>query len=139
MIRQFCTPYTTCLNIGYWQGILYKNVAFSIIILSTKKRCSSFFKKNIVFQKTCFKVKVLKTFKISSDCHLKICWSLERWTILKIPSAFSCVTTKINTNFPMKLVQKSSCLFSIYLMNYLALLIIKLYNYNPGFPNNIKV
>ena len=34
---------------------------------STKKRYSNFLKKVFVFQKTCFKFKVLKTFKISSE------------------------------------------------------------------------
>ena len=43
---------------------LYGSDAFSILVLSTKKRYSSFSKKVFVFQKTCFKVKVLKTFKI---------------------------------------------------------------------------
>ena len=38
-----------------------------------------------IFQKICFKVKVLKTFKISTDCHIKTCRSLKERTILKIP------------------------------------------------------
>ena len=38
-----------------------------------------------VFQKICFKVKVLKTFKISTDCHVKTCRYLKERTILKIP------------------------------------------------------
>ena len=43
--------------------VLYGNDAFSILVLSTKKRYSSFLKKVFVFQKICFKVKVLKMFK----------------------------------------------------------------------------
>ena len=52
-------------------AVLYGNDAFSILVLSTKKRYSSFLKKVFVFQKIYFKVKVLKTFKIFTDCHKK--------------------------------------------------------------------
>ena len=45
---------------------LYGSVAFSILVRSTEKQSSSFSKRVFVFQKTCFKVTVLKTFKISS-------------------------------------------------------------------------
>ena len=50
---------------------------FSIVALSTKKTILQFQKKKkvLVFQKTCFKVEVLKTLKISNDCHIKICQS----------------------------------------------------------------
>ena len=34
----------------------------------------------------CFKVKILKTLKISGGCHIKTCRSLTRRAILKIPS-----------------------------------------------------
>ena len=33
----------------------------------------SFLKRVCVLQKSCFKIKVLKTFRISSDCHIKTC------------------------------------------------------------------
>ena len=56
----------------------------SILVLSTKKRCSSFLKSVSASQKIYFKVKVLKSFKISSDCHIKACQSLKRMAILKI-------------------------------------------------------
>ena len=49
-------------------AVLYGNDAFSMLVLSTKKL---FLKKVSVFQKICFKVKVLKTFTISIDCHIK--------------------------------------------------------------------
>ena len=39
-----------------------------------------------VFQKSRFKDKVSKTFKISTDCHIKTSRSLKRRAILKIPS-----------------------------------------------------
>ena len=57
----------------------------SILVLSTKKRYSSFLKNVCVFQKIYFNVKVLKSFKISSDCHIKACRSLKWRAILKIP------------------------------------------------------
>ena len=52
-----------------------------------KKRYSSFLEKVFVFQKICFKVKVLKTFETFTDCrHIKTCRYLKRRAILKIPS-----------------------------------------------------
>ena len=81
----------TEINIQKSKGVtgkrlLYENDAFSILLLSTKKLCSSFLKKAFVFRKICFKVKVLKTFKISTDCHIKTCRSLKWRAILKSPS-----------------------------------------------------
>ena len=43
----------------------------SILLASIKKQYSSFLKKVFVYQKICFKVKVLKTFETSTDCHIK--------------------------------------------------------------------
>ena len=60
-------------------AVLYRNDAFSILVLSTKKHYPS-------FSKIYFEVKALKTFKISTDCRIKTCWSLKRRAILKIPS-----------------------------------------------------
>ena len=68
------------------------------------KKLFCFFKKVFVFQKTCFKVKVMKMFKISSDCHIKKCLSFKRRAILKILSTFfrgtyvlCCVDFKIKS------------------------------------------
>ena len=58
------------LTLASDKTVLYGNVAFSILVLSAKKEYSSFLKKVFVFQKIYFKVKVFKTFKISSDCHM---------------------------------------------------------------------
>ena len=69
--------------------VLYGNDAFSILVLSTKKQYSSFLKKVCVFQKICFKVKVLKTLNISTDCDIKTYRSLKRRAICKIPSTVS--------------------------------------------------
>ena len=82
--------------------VLYENSAFSILALSTKKRYSSFLKKVFVFQKTCFKIKVLKTFKTFSDCHIKTCRSLPQTAISK----FTCTTFRrtyaLSVGFKMK-------------------------------------
>ena len=109
--------------------VLYGNDAFWILVPSTKKWFSSFLKK--VFQNICFKVKVLKTFKISTDCHIKTCRSFKRRVILKSPvlffrrtyalsvgfkikplrKAFSSVKTKTNPNFAVKVTERSNHLF----------------------------
>ena len=49
-----------------------ENVIKPNVVLSTKKQYSSFSKKLFVFQKASFKVRVMKIFKISIDCHIKI-------------------------------------------------------------------
>ena len=67
-------------------AVFYGNNVLSIVVISTKKRYSSFSKEVSFFQKTCFKVKALKIFKICSDYHIKMCRSLRRRVILKIPS-----------------------------------------------------
>ena len=68
------------------RAVLKENGVFSILVVSTKKRYSSFLKKIFLFQKICFKVKVLKTFESITDCHIKTCRSLKRRAVLKIPS-----------------------------------------------------
>ena len=55
-------------NIGFWQGS-FECKCCEISLLSTKKRYSSFLKKIFFFQQICFEL--LKTSKISSDCHIK--------------------------------------------------------------------
>ena len=93
----------------------------SVLVLSTKKQYSNFLKSVCIFQKIYVEVKLLKSFKISSDCHIKTCGSLKWRVILKIPNlkepmlfllalkgnlyekAFSCVKTK--TNFPINLAE----------------------------------
>ena len=44
---------------------------FSILVISTKKRYSSFLKKVFVSQKIYFKIKVLKMFETFTDCYNK--------------------------------------------------------------------
>ena len=68
------------------RAALKRKDVFSISVVSTKKLYSSFLKKVFVFQKICFKVKVLKTFETFTDYHIKKCQSFKRRAILKIPS-----------------------------------------------------
>ena len=79
----------------------------SILVLSTKKRYSIFLKSACIFQKIHFKVKVLKSFKIFSDCHIKVCRSLKWRAILKIPSTFFRRTYALSVGFKMKPLRKS--------------------------------
>ena len=82
----FVLPILFALTLASDRAALYGNNAFSILVISTKKQYSSFQKRVWVFQKICFKIEVLKTIKISSDCHTKTCRSLKRRAILKITS-----------------------------------------------------
>ena len=101
VIRPFCTHHFICLNIGFWYGsFVWKWCLFN--------RFQFFF----AFQKICFKVQVLKPFKISTDFHIKTCWSLKRRAILKIPSTVieknlcSLFNTR-SVGFKMKPLRKS--------------------------------
>ena len=66
-------------------GNFYGSDTFSMVILSTKKQCSIFLK-GFRFLENLFQIKVLKTFKVSSICHIKTCRSLKRKAILDFPS-----------------------------------------------------
>ena len=106
----FVLPTLFVFTLAFYRAVLYGNVAFSFLVLSTKKRYSRFLKKEFAFQKICFIVNVLKTFKISSDCHIKKCKSLKRSTILKIPSALIVVfkrkpLKKNNSHFAVNLAE----------------------------------
>ena len=67
--------------------VLYRSVAYSILLLSIKMKYPSFLKKFSLLEKSCFKAKALKKFKISSDCHLKPSRFLKKVAILKSPVA----------------------------------------------------
>ena len=77
-----CTPHFTASILASHKGVLYENMTFSIIVLSTKRQCWFFL--FFIFQKTLFKVTALKTFIIFSDCHMKICQSLKQRAVLKV-------------------------------------------------------
>ena len=88
MTGPFCTHHFVLLfvlTMASDMAVLYGNDAFSILALSTIKRYSSFLK-GLHFQRICFEVEVLKTFKDFTDCHVETCRSLKRRAILKIPS-----------------------------------------------------
>ena len=98
-------------------AVLYGNNTFSVIMFSTKKSCSSFLKKVFAFQKICFKVKVLKTFKIFSDCHIKKHADLSNGGLfgkslapfLRKTYALSVgFNMKTNPNFAVKLAGRSN-------------------------------
>ena len=72
VIGPFCCHHFV-LTLASDMAVLYRNDALSILVLSAKKRYSNFFEKGFRFQKICFKVKALKTFKIFTDCHIKTC------------------------------------------------------------------
>ena len=57
---------------------------FDLLCSKLKQSYSSYVRKVLVFQKSCFKVKVLKTFQIPSDYHIKTCGSLK-WSAFLNP------------------------------------------------------
>ena len=83
-----CSIFTSdsiCLNIGFWLGrFVLKCCTFNLSTFN-QKRQFSFLEKVFLLQEMYFKVKVVKTFKISSGCHKKTYRSLKRRAILKIP------------------------------------------------------
>ena len=85
MIGSYCTTILYVLILASDMTNLYENDFFPILILSTKTRYFSYLKKCFVFLKICFKVEVLKTYNVSTDCHIKTCRSFKWSAILKIP------------------------------------------------------
>ena len=85
-ILYFPFLYCNVLTLASHRTVLYGNIAVSVVVLSTKNQYSGLLKKVSVFQKIYFKVKVLKTLKISSGCHIKTWRSVKRRAILKITS-----------------------------------------------------
>ena len=116
-------------------AVFYGNDVFSILVPKNGKKTKKlkngdpfFFSKVFVFQRIYFKVKEMKTFKISTNYHIRTCRSLKRRAIGKIPSTvfrrtyvvsvglkmkplrkrvFQC-NTKNNPNFAVKLAERSS-------------------------------
>ena len=77
-------PFYLSYRLASGRAVLYGNIAISILALWTKKQLPGFLKKVFVFQKISFKVKVVKTFKISSGCHIKSYRSFKQRAISKI-------------------------------------------------------
>ena len=106
VIGPFWTLHSIFLLLTSDLAVLYgTDCVFKLFVLSTKELSSRFLKKALVFQKICFKV--LKTFKISSDCHMKTCRSLKRRAILKIP----CTVEPIRRTYAFLLALKVKFLF----------------------------
>ena len=80
--------------------VLYRSVAYSILLLSIKMKYPSFLKKFSLLEKSCFKAKALKKFKISSDCHLKPSRFLKKVAILKIPSSYCFFSVSFKIKIP---------------------------------------
>ena len=87
VIGPFCSPHCICLNIVSDLTVLYESDAFSIFVLSTKKKVLQFFEKGSRYPENLLQSQMLKTSKISKDCHTNTCQSLKRRAILKIPSS----------------------------------------------------
>ena len=77
MVGSFCTSILFVLTLASDKATFYRNILFSISVTSNKRQYSSFWKKAFIFQKIYFKVKVMKTFKISFDFHVKTYRSLN--------------------------------------------------------------
>ena len=127
-IGPFCSHHFICLNIGFCYGsFVWKWCVFNLSAFSLKT-VLQFLKKVFIFKKICFKVKVLKAFKISTDCHIKTCRSLNKglyWKSLvpffrrtyalsgvfkmkPLRKGVSSVKTKTNPNFAVKLAGRSN-------------------------------
>ena len=76
---------------------------FSILVLSTKKRYSGFFKKVFVSQKICFKVTALKMFKFSKLSHKNIPISQMEGLFWKSLVPFCRRTYALSINFKWNL------------------------------------
>ena len=59
-----------------------------------------------VFQKICFKVKVLKTFETFTDCHIKTRQSLNRSATLKISITVFQKNYALSVSFKIKTLKK---------------------------------
>ena len=106
MIGTFCTHRSICLNIGFRYGsFVWKWCTFNLSAL-IKKRYSSFLKNFFVFAKIYFKVKVLKTHKISTNSYIKTYQLLKRRAILKIPITFFRKIYALSVGFKMNPLRK---------------------------------
>ena len=60
-----------------------------------------------VFQKICFKLKVLKTFETFTDCHIKTRQSLNRSATLKISITVFQKNYALSVSFKIKTLKKN--------------------------------
>ena len=75
VIVPFSTSHSICHKIGFWQGsIVWKCWSFNSNSYSQLKNSTQDFLKKIYFKENLFQsYSVEIMFKISSDCHIKIC------------------------------------------------------------------
>ena len=136
MIDPFCTSDCNCINIGFSKGsFVWKCCVFNYSAFNNKTVFQCFQKVVcFFFKETFFKVKVLETSNIFSDCHIKMYRPpKQRRTILKIPSiflfagfkmkllrtfVFMCYDKKL-THFAVKFFLSNRPFF-VYLMNHLV-------------------
>ena len=73
VIDPFCTiciPNLSLLTLAFDRAVLFGSFAFSIVVLSTKKRYSIFLRKVFILKEICFRAKVIKMFKIFNEYFL---------------------------------------------------------------------
>ena len=91
VIGPFCTSHSVCVIIWLLtEQFCMEMLRFQSQYFQLKSSTLVFLKRARVFQKIYFKFKVLKTFKISSDCHIKTYRSVKCRAILKILSTVFC-------------------------------------------------
>ena len=106
-IGPFCRHHFICPNIGFCYGsFVWKWCVFNLSAF-TLKTVLQFLKKVFIFKKIYFKVKVLKAFKISTDCHIKTCRSLNKGLYWKSLVPFFRRTYALSVGFKMKPLTKS--------------------------------
>ena len=89
-----------------WQKSI-NNLLF-ILVISPKRRYSSFLKMVFVFQKISFKVKVLRMFKMFIYCHITTCRSLNGGVFRTFLVPFSRWAYAFSINFKLKPLRKSN-------------------------------
>ena len=99
------------------RAVLNGNDVFSILLVSAKKWYSSFSEKVFGFQKIYFKVKVLKTFETSIDCHMPISQTESYFEspFLEEPMLFRFRILRQNQlKFCHKITERSNHLFLLF-------------------------
>ena len=104
----FALPILICLNIDFWPDSFAWYDAFSILLVSTKNRFSSFFKKSFRFPENLLQSKVLKTFIISSNCHIKRVDLLNGELFWKFLVPFFRRTYVLSVGFKLKPLRKKT-------------------------------
>ena len=91
MIVHFVLPILFVLTLTSDRAVLYGNVAFSLLVLSTKKRYSNFFQSKSIQNVQNFQWLLHENMPISqtegyftSDCYMKTCRSLKQRAILPV-------------------------------------------------------